>query len=237
MTERLTPRDQAVIHAAWSLGLATAATLRALVAPTAAPSTFRIRLHTLHRARYLDQVHLPGNRGHLWLYGAARRGLPESASRSWRPGLAQLGHTLAVADVLVATTRDGFASPAVLTGWQGEAELRAWAPPGAPYPDARVMWRHDNRIGAWLIELDRATETRPAWRRKLVRYLTIHTADQLLVITTSWQRAANLAALAADTGVPALLTTTTELNVSNDPAVLDTMARARVHISQTLRST
>jgi hypothetical protein len=234
VTLALQPRDQAIIRAAWSLGLATRETLRALAAPTASAAAFRERLGELKNARYLDLIHVPGNTGHLWLYGATRRGLTPGAPRPWRPGPTQYAHTLAVGDTLRALTRGGFALPALITGWQGEAELRAWALPGAPYPDARVTWRNDGRLGAWLVEVDRATESRNAWRRKLVRYLATRSGDHLLILTTSRQRAANLAALSADVGVPALVTRLADVQVVTDPIVLHTCRREKTSLTRAL---
>ena len=223
----LTDRDRAIIRAAWSLGAATAATLRALTSPATSPGTFRERLRRLHRGRYLTQTRYVAPAGSLWLYGAGLHGVPPGAGRPWRPGLAQVAHTLDVGHALVALTRPGFAPPLRVTAWQGEAELRAWAAPGAPFPDARVSWRAPDTAGSWLVEVDRATESRAAFRRKLVRYLTGGASSPVLVLTTSGERARRLAVVAADVGVPLLATTLAQVQQHADPIVTDSRTRTR----------
>lgn len=122
---------------------------------------------------------------------------------------------------MVALTRPGFAAPLTITGWEGEAELRAWSAPGMPFPDARVTWRAGDTVGAWLVELDRATESHAAWRRKLVRYLTNPRGGQVLAITTSAARAKALATMASEIGIDLLATTITAALHDSDPVVLD----------------
>ena len=229
----LTDRDRQILHACWSLGAAPAHALRALISPHIGPDTFRHRLAKLHRAGYLDQQRYIAPAGALWLYSVGRRTLRPGERRPWRPGLWQVQHTLDVADAIVALTRPGFAIPGELMGWQGEAEVRSWAAPGAPYPDAVIRWQRGALAGAWWVELDRATESRTAWRRKLVRYLTTQTTDPILALTTSAARAAGLAQVAADVGVPLLATTLTACQQTPDPDVLDTRSRQRRALSQT----
>lgn len=227
----LTARDRQLVRAAWSLGYAPASTLRALVSPTTSGGTLRDRLRRLHRAGYLVQTRYVAPAGDLWLYGAGRAALTVGEPAPWRPSLAQIEHTLAVGQAVVALTRPGFAAPLRITGWQGEAELRAWAAPGAPYPDARISWEHDAACGSWLVEVDRATESRTAWRRKLVRYLTANLPDPVLVLTTSQTRAKGLAVVAADLGVALLATTLDAALDHDDPPVLDTRRRCRLPLS------
>jgi hypothetical protein len=224
-TVALTPRDHAILRSAWSLGYAPAATLRALTSPETAAETFSKRLGKLHRARYLTQTRFIAPAGALWLYGIGRAALLTGDPASWRPGLAQIEHTLAVADVLVALQRPGFAAPLRVTSWQGESELRAWASPGAPYPDARLTWTSPRRKGVWLLELDRATESRAAWRRKLARHLTVRGDDLVLAVTTSRDRAEHIAVVAADVGVALLATTAAAVHANLDPEVLDARTR------------
>lgn len=231
MTVALTARDRALIRAAWSLGAATHSTLRALVSPATQADTLRRRLRQLHRAGYLTQSRHIGAAGCLWLYGAGRNALIANEPRPWRPGLAQIEHTLAVGEVVVALTREGLASPVVVTAWQGEAELRAWAAPGAPFPDARVAWRIGDRAGAWLVEVDRATESSAAWRRKLVRYLAADVREPVLAVTTSARRAAMLAMVARDLGVPLHATTVTAVRDDDDPVVYDAVTGRQVRLS------
>lgn len=207
MTIALTDRDRALIRAAWSLGTATHETLRQLVSPHTQPDTLRRRLRQLHRAGYLVQTRHVGPAGCLWLYSVGRCALRPGEPRPWRPSLAQLEHTLAVGETVVALTRPGFMAPLAITGWQGEAELRSWARPGSPYPDARLTWAAADLNGALLIEVDRSTESHTVWRRKLVRYLTARLQEPVFAVTTSWRRAAALVRLGADIGVHVVATT------------------------------
>lgn len=226
------------MHAAWSLGYAPASTLQSLLAPEVHQRSFRRYLRRLHLAGYLVQRSVLARTGNLWLYGRGRTGLAVGASRPWRPSLAQLEHTLAVGDALVALTRPGFAPGHTVTGWQGEAEIRAWARPGEPYPDLRVAWHHQGQPGAWLVEVDRATESRTAWRPKLVRYLngqlTSHRGghgESILALTTSEARALGLAQLAAEVGVSMIATTMHQLGKTGDPWVYDSVLRTRRQLS------
>lgn len=227
----LTARDRQLIRSCWSLGSAPASTLRALVSPTTSAGTLRDRLRRLHRAGHLVQTRYIAPTGDLWLYGVGRAALSPGDPAPWRPSLAQVEHTLAVGQAVVALTRPGFAPPLQITGWQGEAELRAWAPPGWPYPDARITWTRDQQHSSWLVEVDRATESRAAWRRKLVRYLTAGASDPVLVLTTSQTRATGLAIVAADLGVPLLATTLSAACEHDDPTVLDARRRRRLPLS------
>ena len=218
MTLALTERDHALIHAAWSLGLATSETLRQLVSPQTSVSTLRDRIRLLRMERYLTQTRYVAPRGALWLYGAGSRSRQPGERRSWRPSLAQVEHTLAVGDAVAALTRPAFGgSSFIVSAWQGEAEIRSWARPGHPFPDARVMWRSGSASGAWCVEVDRATESGAAWRRKLVRYATFDPAAVMLVLTSTRMRAANIASLAADVGTTVFATTLTALTESRDP--------------------
>lgn len=223
----LTERDRRIIAAAWSFGLTTAKTLRLLLSPQTSPATFRERLGRLHRSGHLIQQTFVAPGGQLWLYGVGRAALPIGEPAPWRPSLAQVAHTLAIADVVVQLTQPAVAPGVTITGWQGEAELRAWAPPDWPYPDARIFWQAGPRSGSWLVEVDRATESRAAWRRKLVRYLTAAHADPVLVVTTSQARAQNIAVVAADMGVAVLSTTFAAVAQGVEPEVLDARTRQR----------
>lgn len=234
----LSARDELIVKAAWSLGYAPASTLQALLAPEVHERSFRRYLRRLHLADYLVQRSVLSRTGNLWLYGRGRTGLALGASRPWRPSLAQLEHTLAVGDALVALTRPGFAPGHTITGWQGEAEIRAWAKPGAPYPDLRVDWHRQGQRGRWLVEVDRATEARNAWRHKLDRYAIAHLTsaigphDSILVLTTTEPRARGLAVLAAEVGVAMLVTTVQQVQTRDDPRVYDTARRAMRLLSE-----
>lgn len=227
----LTPRDHAILRTAWSLGYAPASALRALTSPETSAGTFRDRLRRLHRAKYLRQQRFVAPAGGLWLYAIGSAAALPGDAAPWRPGLAQVEHTLAVADVVVQLQRPGFAAPLTVTGWQGEAELRAWAPPGAPFPDARLQWHCPAGEGTWLVELDRATQSRTVWRRKLARYLAADDIGVVLAVTTSATRAGHLAVLAADLGVPLLATTAAAVRDETDPCVFDARVRRRRPLS------
>jgi hypothetical protein len=83
-----------------------------------------------------------------------------------------------------------------------------------------------------LVELDRATESRAAWRRKLGRYLSCRSEEPVLVLTTSSRRAKHIAMLAADVGVPLLATTTESVHTEADPGVFDARVRRRLPLSR-----
>jgi hypothetical protein len=143
----------------------------------------------------------------VWLYGAgphARR-IDAAYADAWRPSDAQLLHTLAIGDTLAALLTPGRLGTLRAAAWRGEAELRAWHAPGDAVADLHLAWTGPDQSGAWHVEVDRATESRNAWRRKLVRYLHAPGRD-LLVVTTSTERARNIAILARELGVPALTT-------------------------------
>lgn len=232
MSVAITSRDRELLRATWSLGAATHETLRALVSPETQPDTLRRRLRRLHREGYLVQTRHIGPAGCIWLYSIGRLALQPNEPRPWRPGLAQLAHTIAVGEAVVVLTRQGFADPLVVTGWQGEAELRAWARAGAPFPDARVTWRAEDMTGTWLVELDRATESSAAWRRKLVRYLTFPSGGTVLALTTSTARAKTLAGVASDVGVDLCATTFDAVGAELDPYVYDARRRARRRLTE-----
>jgi hypothetical protein len=232
MTLALTNRDRALVRAAWSLGAAPHSTLRALVSPQTDGETLRRRMRQVHRAGYLAQTRHVGPAGCLWLYGAGPRSVGTGEPRPWRPGVAQIEHTVAIGDLLVALTRPGFAAPVAVTGWEGEAELRAWARPGDPFPDARVVWTLDGTPGVWLVEVDRATESRPAWRRKLTRYLAADVREPILAVTTSERRALGLAQVAADVGVDVLATTHAHVRDLDSPLVFDALRARRVSLAE-----
>lgn len=220
----LTDRDRALMHVAWSLGAATAPTLQALVRSTTHPDTFRRRLRRLHREGYLTQTRHVGPAGCVWLYSLGPRGRAPDGARPWRPSIAQLEHTIAVGDAVVALTRPGFAAPIEVVGWQGEAELRGWAKPGEPFPDACVMWRREHIYGVWFVEVDRATESRVAWRRKLVRYL-IRQRGTVLALTNSSVRAKHIAMAASEVGVDLVATSLCEVLAETNPTVFDSSQR------------
>lgn len=219
----ITPRDRLLVHAAWSLGWVTSPTLTQLVSPGTSVKTLTGRLSELAAAGYLRRRHVPAGPGaHIWLYGAGRNAATiDTAYRdAWRPPDTQLAHTLAVSETIAALVRPGALGQIEVTAWHGEAELRTWQEPGAPLPDLRLRWRLGDESGTFAVEVDRGTEARGAWRRKLVRYL--HTRHHVpLVVTTSDDRARNIARLARELGVPALTTDRHTLEAAAPPQVYD----------------
>ncbi|HEX8001324.1 MAG TPA: replication-relaxation family protein [Mycobacteriales bacterium] len=204
----LTSRDHDLVRAAWSLGWVTSPVLAQAVSPGTLPKTLAVRLSRLAAAGYLRRRRIVGGpQGHVWLYGAgphARR-IDAAYADAWRPSDAQLLHTLAIGDTLAALLTPGRLGTLRAAAWRGEAELRAWHAPGDAVADLHLAWTGPDQSGAWHVEVDRATESRNAWRRKLVRYLHAPGRD-LLVVTTSTERARNIAILARELGVPALTT-------------------------------
>ncbi len=223
----LSDRDHAIIRAVWSLGATTSDVLRPLVTPASGPRALRRRLQQLCAHRYLRQRRVVGGRGHLYLYtvGHAAVRADDGLRDGWQPSLAQLEHTLAVGDVLAALVTTDAPAPLTVTSWQGEAELRSWARHSDPYPDARITWTQDGRPGAWQLEVDRGTEPRRVWRRKLVRYAVADSTDTILVVTTSPRRAANIARLAGIEGLPLIATTFAHIHAVGTTWCIDSHAR------------
>jgi hypothetical protein len=122
-----------------------------------------------------------------------------------------------VGRVLVALLRAPTLGDRDITGWTGEAALRTWARTGEPIPDLEIRWRRHatdsvssnerSNDGRWHVECDRATQSRGVWGRKLARYLAFRPGEPVLVVTTSEERAHNLADLANKAGVPLRATT------------------------------
>jgi hypothetical protein len=167
----------------------------------------------------------------VWVYETGPRAgrLAEAFRQVWRPPAMQLEHTLAVGDALLQLTQSDRFPGLTVDGWQGEAELRAWAKPGDPYPDGAVYWTAGEQRGCWWIELDRATETSKTWRKKMLRYFLAPTTKRTqlpLAVTTSRRRAIRLAAVAHEMGQPLLVTTRTDLDAGGDPPVYDARTSA-----------
>jgi hypothetical protein len=224
----LSRRDHELVRCAWSLGWATSDALRDAVSPETLVKTLSRRLGELVAAGYLGRRRIVGGVGHVFLYGAGRKApmLDPAYRDAWRPSDAQVLHTLAVGETLAALLVPGVLGSLVVTGWEGEAELRRWHEPGAALPDLRVRWSHGERSGAWPVEVDRGTEGRAAWRRKLTRY--VHTSyREILVVTTSDERARNLARLARELGAPAITTDLRALRNGSPVFVYDSIRGCR----------
>jgi hypothetical protein len=182
------------------------------------PRSSRDDCAKLTAAGYLRRRQVIGGAGHLWLYGAGRNATAfDPAYRdAWRPSDAQLAHTLSIAETLAALIRP--ASSARSSSPAGEAKPNS-APgtsPASPSQTSTSAGRAATAEGGWHVEVDRGTESRNAWRRKLLRYL--HAPNrQVLVVTTSDERARNIATVARSLGVPAL---TTDIAALRSDAVL-----------------
>jgi hypothetical protein len=227
-------RDLQIIRATWSLGWATSHALTMLVSPTTSVKTFAGRLTELCAAGYLRKRRVVnGPKGHVWLYGLGRRALTidPSYGGAWRPSDTQILHTIAVVETLVALHVPGKLGKLRCGTWQGEAELRAWHEPGTAVPDLLLRWSGPSSEGTWAVEVDRGTEARGAWRRKLVRYFGTP-PGALLVVTTSPQRARNLALLARELGVPALTTDRESLLTDSVLQVYDAVRGCRRSVDE-----
>jgi hypothetical protein len=87
------------------------------------------------------------------------------------------------------------------------------------------------RVGTWLVEVDRGTESRHALRRKFLRYL--HTPGrEVLVVTTSDERARNIAVLARELGASVLATDQRALRVEARPLVYDALSGRRRRVDE-----
>jgi len=226
------------VAAATSLGQVTAEGLRRLISPGTSANTFTARLRILVTARYLTRVEVIAGLRRVYLYGAGPRAREPGSPRPWTPAPHQLDHTLAVEATLVRLMDPAVTPALTRSEWSGEADYRAWADPGDPYPDLGIRWTavDDGRqlAGQWAVEVDRATEARGAWRRKLGRYLADYSLRQLIVaVTTSDARARNLAGLAAEVGYPTAATSLTALLQHPDPPVWDSWQRRRSTLTET----
>jgi hypothetical protein len=93
-------------------------------------------------------------------------------------------------------------------------------------PDLYVRWSTDDASGGWHVEVDRGTESRHALRRKLLRYL--YTPDRVaLVVTTSDERARNIARLGRELGARVLTTDRRTLHSGTPVVVYDVIKGCR----------
>jgi hypothetical protein len=233
---RLSTRDQQIVDTVARLGAAPTATLQALHSPHTTHSNMSRRLRQLCDHRLLRLSRHGGPVRNIWLYTIGPAALTPGQPRPWHPPLAQLQHTVAIGDALVALLRPTAAPGLLVTEWQGEAELRAWEQPGHPRPDLRVRWVANadadspagQRRGGWLdVEVDRGTEGRGAWRRKLARYLTYTSTAQILTVTTTDVRARSIAETAHAVGMRLLALSEADLLAGGDPLVYDAGVRRR----------
>jgi len=219
----LRPRDHELVRAAWSLGWVTCRVLTDVVSPMTSAKTLAGRLSQLASVGLLRRRRVVGGPGgHLWLYGAGRRAsaIDPAYADAWRPPDFHLAHTLEVGDTLAALLAPGRLGALSVNEWKGQAELLTWHCPGDAMADLAIRWTCGARAGSWLVEVDRGTESRHALRRKFLRYL--HAPErEVLVVTTTEERARNIALLARELGAPALTTDRRSLNAENVPQVYD----------------
>jgi len=229
-------RDHELVRAAWSLGWVTCRVLTDVISPATSAKTLSGRLSQLAAAGFLRRRRIVGGPGgHLWLYGAGRNAsaMDPAYAAAWRPPDFHLAHTIEVGDTLAALlTPDRLGSVAV-TDWKGQAELRTWHCPGDAMADLAIRWTCGARVGSWLVEVDRGTESRHALRRKFLRYL--HTPDrEVLVVTTTDDRARNIATLARELGVPVLTTDRRTFHMQTPPLVYDALFGRRRFVDEVL---
>ncbi|MDQ1700290.1 MAG: hypothetical protein QOG34_2153 [Frankiaceae bacterium] len=229
----LRPRDHELVRAAWSLGWVTCRVLTDVISPTTSAKTLSGRLSQLAAAGFLRRRRIVGGpSGHLWLYGAGRRAsaIDPAYADAWRPPDFHLAHTIEVGDTLAALLTPGRLGAISVNEWKGQAELRTWHRLGDAMPDLAVRWTSGANLGAWDVEVDRGTESRHALRRKFLRYL--HAPDrEVLVVTTSDERARNIARLAREMGAPALATDRRTLRADRVPEVYDALLGRRRFLS------
>jgi hypothetical protein len=252
-----TTADRLVLRAVWSLGAATPATLAAaLAAPSpdppspdgpgpAAPSLAALerRLRRLRAGGLLaSRALFTGPAGHrqLWSCRPAAGRLDPALAGGWRPALGAVEHTVAVGRALVAALGPGFAPPLRTGWWQGEAELRAAIPSatGCPYPDLVVGWTAPAGVrGRLLVEVDRGTETRTTWRRKLERYLAVPPAGAdwcIAALAPGPLRARHLAETGFELRLPMVAAPLAAWLAGGDPWVLCTRSGSRRRLTDAL---
>jgi hypothetical protein len=113
-----------------------------------------------------------GQRALPFILASEKQEQPERARKPWTPGQAFLLHGLDVSELyvrLVELERAGaFILPQFLT------EPASWFPNGLGgilKPDAYALLQFNRVEDAWAIEVDRATESIPTLRRKLLAYV------------------------------------------------------------------
>lgn len=227
-------RDHELVRAAWSLGWVTCRILTDVVSPATSPKTLAGRLSQLTAAGLLRRQRVVGGPGgHIWLYGAGRKAaaIDPGYADAWRPPEFHLAHTIEVGSTLAALATPGRLGALAVNEWKGQAELRTWHKPGDAMPDLLLRWTSGSQTGAWLVEVDRGTESRHALRRKFLRYL--HAPDrEVFVITTTDQRARNIAILARELGACVLTTDRRTLRADRVPQVYDAVLGRRRGVDQ-----
>jgi protein involved in plasmid replication-relaxation len=203
ITERLSPRDQAILLDLARVRVLSGAQLTRLHFATLAPeSRERTRRRVLARLAEYQLVAMlertiggarAGSAGHVYALGiAAQRVLPLLGDGAYTcgppsrtrapetPGSLFLAHALSVAEFYVQLREHERAGQ--LTVAQFATERAAWWPDGRGSvikPDAYARLRGTNVEDCWWIEVDRATESLPTLKRKLVAYTDFARSGQL----------------------------------------------------------
>ncbi|WP_329051196.1 replication-relaxation family protein [Amycolatopsis sp. NBC_01488] len=106
--------------------------------------------------------------------------LPTRARRPWTPGERFLKHSLDVSELGVQLREQEQTGAVTLARWAVEATA---AYPngfgGLMKPDASLLLQAGNIEDSWVIELDRATESLPTLRHKLLAYVDFANAGQV----------------------------------------------------------
>lgn len=107
-------------------------------------------------------------------------GWPKRARQPWTPGERFLRHSLDVSRLYVELREQERAGELMLARWAVEA---AAAYPngfgGLMKPDASALLQVGQVEDSWVIEVDRASESEPTLRRKLLAYVDFANAGQL----------------------------------------------------------
>lgn len=235
LADQLGPRDRLIWADLARVGVLTGAQLTRLRFSDLSPSSRdRTRRRVLARLAALDVVATldrriggvrAGSAGLVYSLGlagqrlepflAADHGAEPSARprRPWTPGATFLAHALDVAELYVQLRereRTG-----TLTLGEYLTEPATWQPHafgGYLKPDAYAVLRADGVEDSWWVEVDRATESRPTLRRKLLGYIDYVGSGQLgpggvvprvLLTVPHYRRLADAERLVADLPDPA----------------------------------
>lgn len=203
IVERLSERDKAILMDLDFVRVLTGDQLTRLhfaeLSPSSRERTRRrvlARLVEFHLVATLDRTVggvRSGSAGHIYRLGIAGRRLlpllaagaytdvpPSRTHASWTPGTLFLAHSLAVAELLVVLRERERADDLTLA--QFTAEPTSWHPDsrgGLIKPDAYVRIDRGEIEDCWWLEVDRATESVPTLRRKLLAYVDFARAGQL----------------------------------------------------------
>lgn len=203
IAERLSPRDQAILFDLARVRVLSGAQLTWLHFATLSPeSRERTRRRVLARLAERQLVATlermvggarAGSSGHIYALGiAAQRVLPLLGSDAYMsgppsrtrapetPGSLFLAHALAIAELYVQLREHERSGHLTLAHFATESA--AWWPDGRGgviKPDAYARLRRGDVEDCWWIEVDRATESLPTLKRKLIVYTDFARGGQL----------------------------------------------------------